>query len=89
MTLWQRTDSGSDPDFAKLKAGSTPYRLVPGKAGVYYGRELHSTATPVNTRYLRITGTDLENIERLRIDPATGKIQRIHGRQTGAPAKVR
>jgi len=88
MTLWQRTDDGSDSEVAKLKAG-TPYRLVPGKAGVYYGRELHSTATPVNTRYLRITGTDLENIERLRIDPATGKIQRIHGRQTGAPAKVR
>ncbi|MGH8650341.1 MAG: hypothetical protein ACREUP_13720, partial [Burkholderiales bacterium] len=83
-----RTDDGSDPDFAKLKAGK-PYRLVPGKAGAYYGRELHSTATPVNTRYLRVTGTDLENIERLRIDAATGKIQRIYGRQTGAPAAVR
>jgi hypothetical protein len=87
MTLWQRTDDGADPDCAKLKAG-TPYRLIPGKAGVYYGRELHSTATPVNTRYLRVTGTDLENIERLRIDAATGKIQRIFGRQTGAPAAV-
>jgi hypothetical protein len=87
MTLWQRTDDGSDPDYAKLKAG-TPYRLNPGKAGVYFGRELHSTATPVNTRYLRVTGTDLENIERLRIDAATGKIQRIFGRQTGAPAAI-
>ena len=76
-----------ESDFAKLKAG-TPYRLNPGKAGVYYGRELHSTATPVNTRYLRVTGTDLENIERLRIDAATGKIQRIYGRQTGAPAAI-
>jgi hypothetical protein len=87
MTLWERTDDGSDPDHAKLKAG-TPYRLNPGKAGVYYGRQLHSTATPVNTRYLRVTGTDLENIERLRIDAATGKIQRIYGRQTGAPAAI-
>jgi hypothetical protein len=87
MTLWQRTDDGSDPDYAKLKAG-TPYRLNPGKAGVYFGRELHSTATPVNTRYLRATGTDLETIERLRIDAATGKIQRIFGRQTGAPVAI-
>ena len=87
MTLWQRTDDGANPDYAKLKAGK-PYRLTPGKAGVYYGRELHSTATPVNTRYLRVTGTDLENIERLRIDAATGKIQRIYGRQTGAPAAI-
>jgi hypothetical protein len=88
MTLWERLDDGSDPDFAKLKAGK-PYRLTPGKAGVYYGRELHSTATPVNARYLRVTGTDLETIERLRIEAATGKINRIYGRQTGEPASVR
>jgi hypothetical protein len=79
MTLWDRTDDGSDPDYAKVKSKGS-YRLVPGKAGVYYGRELHSTATPVDTRYLRVTGTDLENIERLRIDAATGKIERIHSR---------
>lgn len=85
MTLWDRTDNGSNPDYAKLKAKGS-YRLEPGKAGVYYGRELHSTATPVNTRYLRVTGTDLENIERLRIDAATGKIQRIHARGV-APEK--
>lgn len=88
MTEWDRTDDGSDPEHAKLKANPS-YRLTPGKAGVYYGRQLHSTATPVNTRYLRVTGTDLENIERLRIDAATGKIQRIHGRQTSTPAAVR
>ncbi|MGH8620865.1 MAG: hypothetical protein ACRET3_01910, partial [Burkholderiales bacterium] len=35
MTLWERTDDGSDPDFAQLRAG-TPYRLTPGRAGVYY-----------------------------------------------------
>lgn len=88
MTLWERSDDGSNPEFAKLRPGK-PYRLTPGKAGVYYGRELHSTATPVDTRYLRVTGTDLETIERLRIDAATGKISRIHGRQTEAPASVR
>jgi len=88
MTEWDRLDNGADPEHAKLKPNPS-YRLTPGKAGVYYGRQLHSTATPVNTRYLRVTGTDLENIERLRIDAATGKIHRIFGRQTGAPAAVR
>ncbi|MBI2295073.1 MAG: hypothetical protein HYU76_03295 [Betaproteobacteria bacterium] len=83
MAVWDRTDDGSDPDRATLKE-KTRYRLNPGQAGVYYGRELHSAATPVNTRYLRVTGTDLENIERLRIDAATGKIERIRARQTGA-----
>ena len=56
-------------------------RLVVGHAGVYFGRELHSTATPPGTRYLRITGTDLDGIERLRIDVATGRVEHVHGRQ--------
>lgn len=87
MTEWDRLDDGSNLEVAKLKSNPS-YRLTPGKAGVYFGRQLHSTQTPVGTRYLRVTGTDLENIERLRIDAATGRIQRIFGRQTGAPAAV-
>ena len=79
MTEWDRLDDGSDPDTAKVRARKS-YRLNPGQAGVYFGRELHSTATPANTRYLRITGTDLENIERLRINAETGRIERIHSR---------
>ena len=88
MIEWDRLDDGTNPEVAKLKPNPA-YRLTPGKAGVYYANQLHSTATPVNTRYLRVTGTDLETIERLRIDAATGKISRIHGRQTGAPAAIR
>jgi hypothetical protein len=83
MTVWDRLDDGSDSERAKLRENAR-YRLNPGKAGVYYARELHSTATPVGTRYLRVTGTDLEKIERLRIDATTGKIERIRARQTGA-----
>jgi hypothetical protein len=81
MTEWERTDDGSDPQRATIRP-VRHYRLAPGQAGVYYGRELHSTATPVNVRYLRITGTDLENVERLRIDPQTGRVERIRARQT-------
>jgi len=80
MTEYERTDDGQDRARAALKVKSQ-YRLNPGQAGIYFGRELHSTSTPAGARYLRITGTDLENIERLRIDAATGKIERIHGRQ--------
>jgi hypothetical protein len=83
MTEWERTDEGSDPNRAQLKVKAR-YRLGPGQAGIYFGRELHSTATPAGTRYLRITGTDLENIERLRIDEASGRIERIRARQSGA-----
>ena len=80
MTEWERTDDGSSRDRAQLKV-KREYRLNPGQAGVYFVRELHSTATAEGSCYLRITGTDLEMIERLRIDPATGKVDRIHSRQ--------
>ena len=83
MTEWERVDDGSDPGTAKVNAKKS-YRLDPGKAGVYFGRELHSTATSPNTRYLRITGTDLENIERLRINAETGRIERIRAAQTNS-----
>jgi hypothetical protein len=83
MTEWKRTDDGSDPARATLEAVKE-YRLNPGQAGVYYGRELHSTATPVGSRYLRITGTDLEGIDRLRIDAKTGQIEHIRARESGA-----
>lgn len=85
MAVWERTDDGSDPDHATLRE-KTRYRLNPGQAGVYYGRELHSIAMPDHSRYLRVTGTDLETIERLRIDAKAGRIERIRARQTGAAA---
>ncbi len=85
MAEWERLDDGSDPQYAKMKA-KRKYRLNPGQAGVYFGRELHSTSTPANACYLRITGTDLENVERLRIDAATGRIERIRGRETSKAA---
>lgn len=80
MTEWERTDDGSSRDRAQLKV-KHQYRLNPGQAGVYFVRELHSTATADGSCYLRITGTDLEMIERLLIDAATGKVERIHSRE--------
>ncbi len=86
MKEYERTDDGKNPERASLKV-KAEYRLNPGQAGIYWGRELHSTSTPAGARYLRITGTDLENIPRIRIDTATGRVIIIHGRQvspTGA-----
>ena len=83
MTEYERTDDGSNPERATLNV-KNKYRLHPGQAGIYWGRELHSTATPAGACYLRITGTDLENIPRIRIDTATGRVITIHGRQVSA-----
>lgn len=73
MKEYDRTDDGSDPGQARL-AVKKQYKLSPGEAGLYWGSQLHSTYTPLNCCYLRVTGTDLEKRPRVRIDQNSGKI---------------
>lgn len=75
MTEWERTDDGRDPDRATL-AIQRKYKLNAGEVGLYWGSQLHSTYTPENCCYLRVTGTDLEKRPRVRIDQNTGKVMR-------------
>lgn len=75
MTEYNRLDDGSDPDHAKLGIKSK-YKLKKGQVGTYWGSQLHSTYTPVDCCYLRVTGTDLEKRPRVRIDQNTGKIMK-------------
>lgn len=72
MTEYNRLDDGRDPDNAKLGIKSK-YKLETGQVGTYWGSQLHSTYTPVECCYLRLTGTDLEKRPRVRIDQNTGK----------------
>lgn len=75
MTEYNRLDDGSDPDTAKLDVKSK-YKLEKGQVGTYWGKQLHSTYTPVDCCYLRVTGTDLEKRPRVRIDQNTGAIMK-------------
>ncbi|MBI4194623.1 MAG: hypothetical protein HY526_06035 [Betaproteobacteria bacterium] len=73
MTEYDRIDDGTDPTIAKLGV-KTRYKLNPGRVGMYWGKQLHAAFTPVGCRYLRVTGTDLDRIARVRIDQATSRI---------------
>ena len=75
MTEYERLDDGKDPDNAKLGIKSK-YKLEAGQVGTYWGSQLHSTFTPVECCYLRLTGTDLEKRPRVRIHQNTGKIMK-------------
>lgn len=75
MTEYNRLDDGTDPDNAKIDIKSK-YKLEKGQVGTYWGNQLHSTYTPANCCYLRVTGTDLEKRPRVRIDQNTGKIMK-------------
>lgn len=80
MTEWERADDGSDAEHAELKAVKK-YRLTPGHAGIYQDGTIHSIDYPDNSRFVRVTGTNLDQIHRVRFDLNTGEIKRMSPQQ--------
>ena len=68
MTEWQRVDDGSREGHAEL-AVRRRFRLEPGSAALFDTGTIHSTAHPLPARWVRVTGTDLDRIERTRYEP--------------------
>ena len=68
MTLWSRLDNGKDDAKAELKKDRT-FRLEPGMAGTFEVGQIHSIRFPDGTKFMRVTGTDLDSIPTRRFDP--------------------
>lgn len=82
MTVWQRTDGGSGKGDAALEP-VREYRLMPGSVGLYDVGEIHSISFPDGARFLRVTGKDLDYVERLKYDAAAGKAMVIESASAG------
>jgi len=80
MTEWEREDDGKDPKRAKLKPVKK-YRLTPGKAGIYQDGKIHSIDYPDYARFVRVTGTNLDKIDRIKIDLKTGVVEQMYVQQ--------
>ena len=80
MTEWEREDDGSDPARANLRPAKK-YRLLPGHAGIYQDGKIHSIDYPDYARFVRVTGTNLDRIPRVRFDLKTGEIHRMTPQQ--------
>ena len=80
MIEWQREDDGGDPAHAKLKPVKK-YRLMPGHAGIYQDGKIHSIDYPDHARFIRVTGTNLDRIHRVRFDLKTGEVHRMTPQQ--------
>ena len=80
MIEWEREDDGTDPKHAKLKP-IRKYRLTPGKAGIYQDGAIHSIDYPDEARFIRVTGTNLEKIDRIKIDLKTGAVEKMYAQQ--------
>jgi len=83
MIEWKREDNGSDPKHAKLSP-EKKYRLEPGHAGTYGIRDIHSINYPDGARFVRVTGTDLERVPRLKFNLKTHEAEVIESVTTGA-----
>ena len=77
MIEWEREDDGKDPKHAKLKPVKK-YRLTPGKTGIYQNGAIHSIDFPDHARFIRVTGTDLDKIDRIKIDLETGAVGKMY-----------
>jgi hypothetical protein len=76
MIEWERVDDGNDATHAALRP-SKKYRLEPGHAGIYQDGAIHSIDYPDKARFIRVTGTNLDRIDRVRFDLATGAIHQM------------
>jgi len=72
MTEWERVDDGI-ADGTALTAVAR-YTLEPGQTHAYHSGMLHSTAHPVPTWVIRVTGTNLDTVQRYRFDRTRDRI---------------
>lgn len=80
MTVWDRTDAGDVEGHAEVSRDHK-FLLEPGKAALFDTGIIHSTAHPKPARWVRVTGTDLDTIERYAYDPDRNIMMRM--RPTG------
>jgi hypothetical protein len=80
MIEWEREDNGADGTRATLKP-VRKYRLNPGHAGIYQDGKIHSIDYPDNARFIRVTGTNLDQINRVQFDLKTGEVHQMTPQQ--------
>ena len=82
MSEYKRLDGGSGAGEAKLEKVKS-YRLEPGHAGVYDVGAIHAIDYPEGSRFVRVTGRDLDHVQRLKFDTAAGKAITIESATAG------
>lgn len=76
MTVWRRADDKGDEGPAALEPAET-FRLNPGEAGLFDVGTIHSIDFPDGARFVRVTGVDLDGIDRTSYDLKSGAVRTI------------
>ncbi len=82
MSEFKRLDAGSGAGEARLEKVKS-YRLEPGRAGVYDVGAIHAIDYPEGSRFVRVTGRDLDYVQRLKFDMAAGRAITIESATAG------
>jgi hypothetical protein len=82
MTEFKRLDAGKGAGEARLERIKS-YRLEPGHAGIYDVGAIHAIDYPEGSRFVRVTGRDLDHVQRLKFDMAGGKAIVIESASAG------
>jgi predicted metal-dependent enzyme (double-stranded beta helix superfamily) len=69
MTDWELLEPASPEKAGKVRKART-YKLTPGVAHVYNEGDLHSPSRAGATRLIRIEGTNMDKVKRLKFEPA-------------------
>jgi hypothetical protein len=83
MSEYRRVDGGDGAGSANLEQTKS-YRLEPGHAGVYDVKAIHAIDYPEGSRFVRVTGRDLDYVQRLKFDMASGKAITIESATAGS-----
>jgi len=83
MSEYKRLDPGQGAGEAKLEKVKS-YRLEPGHAGVYDVGAIHAIDYPAGSRFVRVTGRDLDYVQRLKFDMTAGKAITIESATAGS-----
>jgi len=78
MTEYEREGTGTGPGPAMLKEVQH-YRLNPGQAGLFDTGAIHRIDYPAGARFVRVTGTDMETVPRLKYDLEAGEAIEMAG----------
>jgi hypothetical protein len=81
MTVWRRLDDRTREGYAEVEK-AREFKLTAGHAVAFLPGDIHSIQYPDQTRYLRVTGGDVESAKTLVFDPAT-KTVRVEDRALG------
>lgn len=76
MTEYDRTDDGSDPEKFSLET-TRQYTLNKGDVGLFDVDQIHSIEYTDKARFVRVTGTDLDRIDRKAYNLKHGVVKTI------------